>query len=333
MTANRLIRVASRPTGIPQADHFYVDVAPVAALEDGQIRVRNQWLSVEPAMRGWLSDTSNYTSPVAVGDVMRALCAGTVVESRTDAYRPGDAVMGWFGWQEQAVVSTESVVHKITRADLPMSLYLGVLGLNGVTAAVALERIGRPRAGNTVVVSTAAGGVGSCVGQLAKLQGCRTVGLTSSSEKANACRTLFDFDHVINYRTDDIDAVLKRVCPDGVDVYFDNTAGAISDAVMLNLAVGARVVICGTASVAQWAPVPLGPRVERTLLTRRAGMQGFLLFDHMDVYGHYVDKLAELVSAGRLRYQEDISDGLESALDAIAGLYRSENTGKRLVRL
>jgi hypothetical protein len=333
MISNRLIRVASRPTGIPQVDHFYVDVAPIAPLEEGQIRVRNQWLSVEPAMRGWLTDASNYASPVAVGDVMRALCAGTVVDSRTDAYRPGDAVIGWFGWQEQAAVSAESVVHKITRADLPMSLYLGVLGLNGVTAAVALERIGRPKAGDTVVVSTAAGGVGSCVGQLAKLQGCRTVGLTSSSEKANVCRELFDFDHVINYRTDDIDAVLRRVCPAGVDVYFDNTAGAISDAVMPNLAVGARVVVCGTASIAQWAPVPLGPRVERILLTRRAGMQGFLMFDHMDVYGHYVDKLAELVSAGRLRYQEDISDGLESALDAIASLYRSENTGKRLIRL
>jgi NADPH-dependent curcumin reductase CurA len=328
-----MIRVAARPTGIAQAEHFRLDSAPLAPLADGQIRVRNAWLSVEPAMRGWLADTSNYSTPIAIGDVMRALCAGTVTESLAPGWRVGDTVMGWFGWQEVATVTPDRVVHTITRADLPMSAYLGVLGLNGVTAAAALERIGRPKAGDTVVVSTAAGGVGSCVGQLAKLQGCRTVGLTSSPEKVAACRERFGFDHVINYRTDDIGAALKAACPDGVNVYFDNTSGAISDAVMPHLAIGARVVVCGTASIAQWDPVPLGPRVERILLTRRASMQGFLLFDHKDAYEHYVNTLSEHVQAGRLRYQEDITEGLESALDAIAGLYRSENTGKRLIRL
>lgn len=305
----------------------------MAPLAVGQILIRNQWLSVEPAMRGWLADTSNYSSSIAVGDVMRSLSAGTVIESKAKGFEPGDAVAGWFGWQEYATVSPDAVVRKISEPDLPLSLYLGVLGLNGITAATALEKIGEPKPGDTVVVSTAAGGVGSCAGQLAKLQGCTTIGLTSSEEKVQACYEDFGYDHVINYKTDNIGMALQQHCPNGVNIYFDNTAGAISDAVMPHLAVGARVIVCGTASIAQWNPAPLGPRIERILLTKRARMQGFLLFDHMDTYGHYVDKLSTLIRAGQLKYREDITDGLESAMGAIAELYRSENLGKRLIRL
>lgn len=335
MTAhtNRIIRVASRPTGIPQASNFALATETLAPLAPGQIRIRNQWLSVEPAMRGWLADASNYSSPIEVGDVMRSLSAGVIVESQAQGFEPGNAVAGWFGWQEYATVAPEAVVRKISAADLPLSLYLGVLGLNGITAATALEKIGQPKPGDTVVVSTAAGGVGSCVGQLAKIHGCTTIGLTSTPEKAKACREDFGFDHVINYKTDNIGDALRQMCPEGVNVYFDNTAGAISDAVMPHLAVGARVVVCGTASIASWNPPPLGPRVERILLTRRARMQGFLMFDHMDTYNHYEEKLAALIRAGQLKYREAVTDGLESAMGAIAELYRSENLGKRLVRL
>ena len=333
MTSNRSIRIASRPVGIPQAEHFYLHTGPLPNLQAGQLLIRNQWLSVEPAMRGWLADASNYSAPIGIGEVMRSLCVGTVVASLAPGFVPGDVVMGWFGWQDYAAVPPDRVVRKITGSDLPVSLYLGVLGLNGVTAATALDQIGQPQPGDTVVVSTAAGGVGSCVGQLAKWQGCTTVGLTSSPEKVRACREVFGYDHVINYTTEDVAQALRHACPEGVDVYFDNTAGAISDAVMQQLAVGARVVICGTASVAQWNPVPLGPRVERVLLTRRARMQGFLLFDHMDTYDQHVEQLAQRVRSGQLAYREDISDGLESAMPAIAQLYRGENLGKRLIRL
>ncbi|MBP6019838.1 MAG: NADP-dependent oxidoreductase [Burkholderiaceae bacterium] len=329
---NEAIYVASRPTGIPTAENFRKDVQLVPAVQQGQILIRNEWLSVEPAMRGWLADANNYAS-VAVGDVMRSFCVGVVVESQADGYSAGERLMGWFGWQQYAVVEPAAIVQKITASDLSPSLYLGVLGLNGVTAATALTEIGQPKQGETVVVSTAAGGVGSCVGQLAKSMGCRVVGLTSTPEKVKACYEQFGYDHVINYKTDDIGAALKAACPDGVDVYFDNTAGRISDTVMQHLAIRARVVVCGTASIATWDPIPMGPRVERILLTRRARMQGFILFDHMDTYGDYVSQLEELIRAGKLTCREHITDGLDTAMGAIEELYRGENLGKRLVRL
>lgn len=287
---------------------------------------------VEPAMRGWLADANNYAS-VQIGDVMRSLCVGTVVESRHTGFSKGERLLGWFGWQQYATVAPDAVVQKITASDLSPSLYLGVLGLNGITAATALDKIGAPQPGETVVVSTAAGGVGSCAGQLAKNLGCRTVGLTGSAEKVRACYDEFNYDHVINYKTDDIGRALSDACPDGVDVYFDNTSGNISDAVMPHLAVGARVIVCGTASISKWDPQPLGPRVERILLTRRAKMQGFLLFDHMDTYGHYVDQLQTAIRENKLNYREHITDGLDTAPGAIAELYRGENLGKRLIRL
>lgn len=328
---NELIRVVSRPTGIPSAENFQIVTEAVPAIEAGQILVRNEWLSVEPAMRGWLADANNYAS-VQVGDVMRSLCVGTVVESAADEFRKGDRVMGWLGWQQYAVVKSGAVVQKIT-GDLPPSLYLGVLGLNGVTAAAALDKIGVPQPGETVVVSTAAGGVGSCAGQLAKARGCRTVGLTSTPEKVKACYEQFKYDHVINYKTEDIGQSLKDACPNGIDVYFDNTSGAISDAVMQQLAIGARVIICGTASIQKWDPQPTGPRVERLLLTRRARIQGFLLFDHMDSYGSYVKQLEAAVRSKDLAYREHVTEGLRTAPSAIAELYRGENLGKRLIRL
>lgn len=329
---NEAIYVASRPTGIPAAENFRKEVVPVPELKQGEILVRNEWLSVEPAMRGWLVDANNYAS-VPVGDVMRSLCVGVVVESKTDAFSEGDRLMGWFGWQHYAVVDPSAVVQKITATDISPSLYLGVLGLNGITAATAFDQLGAPKAGETVVVSTAAGGVGSCVGQLAKSLGCRTVGLTSTPEKVQACYEQFGYDHVINYKTDDIGASLQKACPDGVDVYFDNTSGAISDAVMQHLAIGARVIICGTASVTSWDPPPMGPRVERILLTRRARMQGFIMFDHMDTYGAYVEQLEAMIRSNTLTYREHITDGLDTAMGAIEELYRGENLGKRLIRL
>lgn len=329
---NECIRVASRPTGIPTAENFRRTTEPAPDLQPGQILVKNQWLSIEPAMRGWLADANNYAS-VPVGDVMRSLCVGTVVESAADGFSKGDRLMGWFGWQHYATVAPDAVVQNITTTDLPPSLYLGVLGLNGVTAATALDKLGQPQSGETVVVSTAAGGVGSCVGQLAKALGCRTVGLTSTPEKVEACKTEFGYDHVINYKTDDVAEALKSACPDGVHVYFDNTSGRISDAVMPQLAIGARVIICGTASISSWDPAPMGPRVERILLTRRARMQGFIQFDHMDTYPDYVRQLEDMVKAGTLKYREHITDGLDTAMGAIQELYQGQNLGKRLVRL
>lgn len=330
---NRRVVLVSRPAGIAQAGNFAIEEQPLEPLSDGQLRVRNSHLSVEPAMRGWIADTAGYAQPVPIGGVMRALAVGEVTESRTPAFAVGEIVTGWFGWQDEAVVSPEAVVRKVVEADLPRSLALGVLGINGVTAHLALTRIGQPVAGETVLVSTAAGSVGSAVGQIAKLLGCRTVGIAGGPAKVAQCRDLFGYDAAIDYKAGEVGAAVAAACANGIDVYFDNTAGAISDAVYPHLALRARVVVCGTASIPAWDPWPTGPRVERHLLVKRARMQGFVIFDHTDKYESSVAQLANWVRSGQLRYLEDVLEGLEACPDALAGLYRGENNGKRIIKL
>lgn len=330
---NRRVLLRSRPTGVAQAEDFMLDAVPVAAIADSEILVRNHYLSVEPAMRGWIADAANYSAPVPIGSVMRALCAGIVIESRATGFAPGDAVTGWFGWQDYAAVAASAVVRKIAEPDLPLSASLGILGINGVTAHLALATIGQPKPGETVVVSTAAGAVGSAAGQIANIHGCRTIGITSSAAKQRLCTERFGYEAAIDYRSENVDERLAALCPDGIDIYFDNTAGAISDAVMRHLALRARVIVCGTAAIQNWADWPLGPRVERHLLVRRARMEGFVIFDHMDHYEASVAQLAAWIGEGRLTYLEDILDGIEECPDALAGLYRGENLGKRLVRV
>jgi NADPH-dependent curcumin reductase CurA len=264
---------------------------------------------------------------------MRAGAVGRVESSRHPDFQSGDIVAGMFGWQDYIALPGNSIQRKITDNDLPISTALGVLGLNGLTAYFGLLDVGQPRAGETVVVSTAAGAVGSCVGQIAKIMGCRTVGIAGGPTKTRLCREEYRFDAAIDYKAGDLDARLAAACPDGVDVYFDNTAGAICDAVMRHLRLRARVVICGTASIASWEPAPVGPRVERHLLVKRARMQGLLVLDYAARYPEAREQLAQWVRAGLIRYREDILDGIEHAPGAIAGLYRGENVGKRLIRI
>ncbi len=330
---NRQVVLRSRPNGIPQGENFEIVETALPALHEHQFLVRNHYLSVEPAMRGWVSAVANYSTPVGIGEVMRSFCAGTVIASRHSGFAEGDAVMGMLGWQEFAVSDGGNITRKVKETDLPLSLSLGVLGLNGVTAYFGLLEVGQPRPGDTVIVSTAAGAVGSAVGQIAKLMGCRTVGLTGGPVKAGLCRDAFGYDAVIDYKGEKIAQALATACPRGVDVYFDNTAGAISDAVLPQLALGARVVICGTASIASWDPPPTGPRVERHLLVKRARMAGFIVFDYQHRYEEAIARLAAWIRDGRLRYREEIVDGLEHCPGAIAELYRGENLGKRLIRL
>jgi NADPH-dependent curcumin reductase CurA len=331
---NRQIRLKSRPEGIPHAANFELVEEPLCPLAEGRFRVRNRFLSVDPAMRGWVSAVANYSNPVGIGEVMRSFAAGEVIESRHPDYAPGERVMGMFGWQDYADSDGRNVIRKVREDDLPLSLSLGVLGLNGITAYCGLTEIGRPRPGETVVVSTAAGSVGATVGQVARLLGCRAVGITGGPEKVRLCLDEFGYDAAIDYKAErDLRGAVAAACPKGVDVYFDNTAGAVSDAVLANLADRARMVICGTASVASWDPPPMGPRVERHLLVRRARMEGFLFFDHAERFEAAIAQLAAWLRTGQLRHREDILDGIEHAPGAIAGLYRGENLGKRLIRL
>lgn len=330
---NRQVCLASRPVGIPQAEHFEIKATPVPPVQDGEVRVRNVYFSVEPAMRGWVNAVGNYSEPVAVGAVMRAFTAGVVEESRDVRVPVGSWVTGMLGWQEFAVVGAGRIDNLIAERDLPLSTSLGVLGINGVTAHYGLLKIGEPKPGETVVVSTAAGAVGSCVGQIAKLKGCRTVGITGGETKRQLCLDKFGFDAAIDYKSPDFADQLRLACPDGVDIYYDNTAGAISDAVTDNLCLGARIIVCGTASIANWDPAPTGPRIERKMLVNRARMQGFVIFDHTDHYAAARQDLAQWLREGRVCYLEDVLEGIEQAPDAIAGLYRGDNLGKRLIKI
>lgn len=330
---NRQVRLISRPNGIPQAEHFEIVETSVPELVDRQFLVRNEFLSVEPAMRGWVSAVANYSTPVGIGEVMRSFAAGTVVASRHPGYAEGDKVMGMLGWQQFAISDGASITRKVKEADLPLSLSLGILGINGVTAYFGLLDLGAPQPGDTIVVSTAAGAVGSAVGQIAKLMGCRSVGITGGPTKIKLCRDEFGYDEAVDYKSNNLAKALAAACPHGIDVYFDNTAGAISDTVYAQLAIGARIVICGTASVSSWDPPPQGPRVERHLLVKRARMSGLLIFDYAHRFEEAITRLAAWVREGKLRYREDIDDGIEHCPGAIAELYRGENLGKRLIRL
>lgn len=330
---NRQVVLKSRPSGIPQAENFEIVEAAIPALENDQVLVRNLYLGAEPAMRGWVSAVANYSEPVPIGGVMRSFAVGRVAESRHKDYQPGELVTGLFGWQEYAVADGRNIQRKIADNGLPASTALGVLGLNGFTAYFGLLDIARPERGETVVVSTAAGAVGSCVGQIAKIKGCRTVGIAGGAAKTRLCTEEFGYDAAIDYKAGGLDRALAEACPQGLDVYFDNTAGAISDAVMKQLRPGARIIVCGTASIASWDPPPTGPRVERHLLVKRARMQGLLVLDYADRYPEALAALTEWVRAGKIRYREEMLEGLEQAPDSIAGLYRGENLGRRIIRL
>jgi NADPH-dependent curcumin reductase CurA len=334
VAGNRQVWLKSRPNGIPQAENFGIRDGDVPAIGEGEFLVQNHYLSTDPAARGWITDASNYWPRIEVGDTMRAFAVGEVVESRNPNYAIGDKLMGLFGWQEYAAAADKHVNLKITATGLPLSLSLGVLGINGFTAYFGLLDIGMPKEGDTVVVSTAAGAVGSCVGQIAKIKGCRTVGITGGTEKVRQCLEEFGYDAAIDYKTvPDLDAAVRSTCPKGVNVYFDNTSGSISDAVLRNLAIGARIIICGTASYPTWDPWNTGPRPERHLLVKRSRMQGFLTADFVDRFPEGEAQIAQWVQEGRIKYREEIHEGIEHAPGSLQRLYSGANTGKFVMRL
>ena len=330
---NRRVLLTSRPKGVPEADHFTVEDSAVPEIKDGEFLVKTEYWSVDPAMRGWTNAGPNYLPPVEIGAVMRSFAVGAVVASRHPDYAEGEVVSGMFGWQRYAVSDGSNVDRKVEEKDLPPSLALGVLGLNGVTAYFGLTEGCEPKQSDTVVVSTAAGAVGSAVGQIANILGCRTVGITGNADKVALCVESLGYDAAINYREDGLDEALKAACPDGIDCYFDNTSGSISDTVMTQLAIGARITICGVVAITDWDPLPVGPRVHRQLIVARARMQGFLVLDYKARYGEAIAQLATWVREGKLARNEHILEGADATPGAIRMLYEGQNNGKLLVHV
>ena len=329
---NRQVRLVARPRGIPQAEHFALVTEPVTPPGPGQILIRNHYLSVDPAQRGWANDEGNYSAPVPLDTPMRALAVGEVVECNAPEFRTGQFLYGWFGWQTYCVTTPDAVLRRVDPLALPLSANLSLLGINGLTAYLAFHGLGDPKPGEHVLVSTAAGSVGSFVGQLAGVAGCRAVGLTGSAEKAALARARYGYQDMIDYRaTKDIAAAIREACPEGNDIYFDNTGGPIADAAIRSMRLRGRIIQCGTAANSSWTPVPTGPRPEREILTRRLRWSGFIIFDHLAEFEAAADRLTKLALDGKIVYDEEILSGLEQAPGAIARLYRGENQGKLII--
>jgi NADPH-dependent curcumin reductase CurA len=328
------VLLVRRPAGVPASEHFAIVRTPVVQTGVGQILVRNHLLSIDPAQRGWANDEGNYSEPVPLNTPMRSLAVGEIVESRVPEYREGEFVYGWFGWQAYCTAGTDAVLRRVTRSALPLSANLSLLGINGLTAYLALNRLGRPGPGDTVLVSTAAGSVGSFVGQLAKLAGCDPVGLTSTPEKTRLACDRYGYSMVINYREEpDLAQALRIARPGGYDIFFDNTGGPIADAAIRSMRRHGRMIQCGTASIGSWAKPIAGVRNEREILTRRLQWSGFIIFDHVQEFSAASEALAELALAKRIIFDEEVLVGLDHAPIALSRLYRGENIGKLVVRL
>ena len=297
---------------------------------DGGVLRRTLFLSLDPYMRGRMSDAPSYAAPVEIGAPMCGQTVSEVVESRNPAFKAGDIVLGYDGWQQFAVSQGKDL--RTLDRSVPVSTALGVLGMPGLTAYVGLIDIGQPKAGETVVVSAASGAVGSVVGQLAKIRGCRAVGIAGSADK---CRYVVDelgFDACINYKTDDLKTALKAACPDRIDIYFENVGGAVLAAVLKHLNRGARIPLCGLIAEYNATEIPAGPNW-RTLLVNRAMVRGFIVSDHADRAPAFLKEVTPLVASGRIKYREDVVDGLDNAPSAFLGLLEGKNFGKLIVKI
>ena len=322
--------LASRPVGFPQESDFSLDQAEVPSAGPGEVLVRSLWVSVDPYQRGRMSTQRSYAKGLELGDVVTAQAVAEVVESNDSRYEPGDIVVGQLGWQDYAV-ARGGALRKLPPG-LEPQLALHVLGTTGLTAYFGLLDVGQAVAGDTVVVSAAAGAVGSVAGQIARIAGCRTVGIAGGRDKLEDLRDLYRFDEAVDYKAGDVRAALKAACPDGVDVYFDNVGGEISAAVHARLNVGARIAICGQVSQYN-IEGPQPTFYPQLLIVYRARMQGFLVSDYAHRFGEAVPRLARWVASGEVRYRETVTDGLENAPRAFIGMLNGENRGKALVRV
>ncbi|MBN9533740.1 MAG: NADP-dependent oxidoreductase [Alphaproteobacteria bacterium] len=327
---NRQWILKKRPVGEIGSGDLALVETPIPALGPNQFLARTVYLSLDPTNRIWMSDMTQYMPPVELGAVMRGGTLSVVEESNHPDFKPGDIVSGIAGWQEYSV---ENGGQKLPRGQVPLSAYMSVLGATGATAYFGLLDIGKPKAGETVVVSAAAGAVGSIVGQIAKLKGCRVVGLAGSDEKCRHVVKDFGFDACINYKTEDVSAALKRECPNGIDVDFENAGGTILDAVLENVNLKARIALCGLISTYNAkGPVP-GPYNFANILMKRVTVEGFIVIDFFPRFGEFQAEMAKWVAEGKVKHDVHVVKGIENALSALNLLFTGGNTGKLLLQL
>lgn len=330
---NRQIILKSRPVGRPTAENFEIVVAPSVSAKDGELLVKAKFISVDPYMRGRMSDAKSYVAPFELGQPIEGGIVAQVLESHHADFKEGDAVIAPLKWQEIQSVSAEKVT-KLDKSIAPLSYYLGILGMPGLTAYFGLLDIGKAVSGETVVISGAAGAVGIVVGQIARIKGCRVVGISGSDKKNTYLTNEMKFDEVINYqRPGSIRKAIEKACPNGVDIYFDNVGGEISDAVISHINKGARIIICGQISLYNETKLPMGPRPQSTLLKKSALMQGFIVSNFASRFPEGVKQLATWLGEGHLISQETIVKGFEKLPEAFIGLFEGKNTGKSLVEI
>jgi len=329
---NHQFQLAARPVGLPKPSDWSYAEQPVAEPSDGEVLIKILYISLDPAMRGWMNDSRSYIPGVGIGEVMRALAGGRVIASKHPGLAVGDHVTGLLGVQEYAVVSGDAVLKVDTQlAALPV--YLGTLGMPGMTAYFGLLDIGRPAEGETVVVSGAAGAVGGLVGQIAKLKGARTVAIAGGAEKCSYAIGELGFDAAIDYKGEDVDEALGKHCPEGIDVYFDNVGGPILDAALAHLARRGRVVVCGAISQYNNVDGLTGPANYLSLLINHGSMTGFVVTDYLDRYGEGAKDMAAWLASGEIKSHEDIAEGFQSFPDTLLRLYKGENTGKLVLKV
>jgi NADPH-dependent curcumin reductase len=335
MAQNNRIVLASRPVGEPKASDFRIESSPIPTPGDGQVLLRTIWLSLDPYMRGRMSDAPSYAAPVPIGGVMEGGTVSEVIASNNPAYVKGDIVLSRAGWQTHALSDGKGLA-KIDPKLAPISTAVGVLGMPGMTAYVGLLDIGKPQPGETVVVAAASGAVGSAVGQIAKIKGARAVGIAGGKDKCGCVKKEFGFDECLDHRDPDLAARLKDACPKGIDVYFENVGGAVFEAVFPHLNAFARVPVCGLiahyndtqAAAPKWAP-----SLMRAVLTKRLTIRGFIVSDFAARQGDFLRDMASWVREGRVKYKEFVTEGIENAPAAFMGLLKGANFGKQLVRV
>ncbi len=326
------IVLASRPKGMPTTENFRSEEVELKEIKDGEILLKGLYYSVDPYMRGRMNDAKSYAPPFEIDKAIKGSVIGKVIESKSDKFKKDEVVVGMLPWQKD-FIATEKELTKIDTDLAPASYYLSILGMTGLTAYFGLMHIGKPKAGETVVVSGAAGAVGIVVGQIAKIQGCRVIGIAGTDEKIAMLKNEFGFDEGINYKTTtDMNKAIAAACPDGVDVYFDNVGGDISDAVIRNINFHARIVLCGQISLYNSTEIPMGPRLQPMLLTRSVLMQGFIVSNFQAQFPEGIKMLSQWVKEGKLKFTETIEEGFENLPAALLGLFKGENTGKMVVK-